>query len=85
MSTAAGKFAKTAAAIVAVAGFAFLTVSGYPTAALAKGHKGENTPSAESGKKPGETCEQYKKDSDDFKKCVEAQAKEYKKDKGKNH
>ena len=59
---------------------AMLAVAGFAGDSWAKGKPEDQGPNAESTKIPGQNCEQFKKDSDAYKSCVEAAAKTYKKD-----
>lgn len=72
-----GRIGRLAIVSLGAAVIGFSALSGPAT--FAKNEKSDQTPSAESTKKPGQSCDQFKKDSADYKKCVEAQAKEYKK------
>ena len=76
-------FALAAFSAAALFGTAVLTAA--PEFAFAKGHKGDHSPNAEFNKKPGQSCDQFKKDSDEYKDCVKAQAQSDKHDKGKGH
>lgn len=77
-----GKRRRGAAAALAAAGFGLLAVAAYPGASLAQGKSGDKGSNMQSTKTPGQTCDQFKKDSDAYKSCVENAAKMYKKDGG---
>lgn len=85
MRTKLGRFGSTVLIPISAAVIGFTALAGYGTAASAKDDKSDQTPSADSTKKPGQTCEQFKKDFADYKKCVEGQAKEEEKDQGKKY
>ena len=75
------RLTQTLVAAVLSAGLA-LSVTAIPTAsALAAGPGGKSQTKGESAKKPGEDCEQLKKDSKEYKACVTKQAKSDKSDK----
>ena len=57
---------------------ALLAVTGFAGDSWAKGKPEDQGPNAASMKTPGQNCEQFKKDSDAYKSCVEAAAKTYK-------
>ena len=76
------KLTRTLVTAVISAGLA-LSVTVIPTSfALAAGQGGKGQTKGESAKKPGEDCEQFKKDSKDYKACVTKQAQSDKKGKG---
>lgn len=72
-----------AATLIVATGIAFVGLSADPAVVFAKGTKNDHSPNVESTKKPGQDCEQLKKDLDEYKECVKARAQENKHDKGK--
>lgn len=75
------KLTRTLFAAAVAAGLALSTTAVPTSLALAAGPAGKSQTKGESAKKPGESCEQLKKDSKEYKDCVTKQAKSDKSDK----
>jgi len=74
------KLTRAIVAAVVGAGLA-LSVTAIPTSYVLAAPAGKNQTKGESAKKPGEDCEQLKKDSKEYKACVTKQAQSDKSDK----